>query len=165
MCHFLAVGHVYTASLKRQHVAHHVEVLLMLFIVVCRNFAQEIILISLCIVKLKGFVKILPKRNWKIYDFSYGVPWAFSFTQYISVGISSSMISKRQKLVTANTFTSNHHCTSNNKMAQQPSTLNLLLVGCCANLKFFIEMWSSHFHKLKLADTGLNNVIEKYQFP
>ena len=148
MCHFLAIGHVHTASLKRQHVAHHVKVMLMLFIVVCRNFAQEIILISLCIVKLKGFVKILPKRNWKIYGFSYGVPWEFSFNQYISVGIYSSMSSKRQKLVKANTFTSNHHCKSNNKMAQRPSTLHLLLIGCCANMTFFIEMWSSHFWEI-----------------
>ena len=148
MCRFLAVGHVYTESLKRQHVSHPVEVLSMLFIAVCRNFAQEIILISWSIVKVKGFVKILPKRNWKIYGFSYGVPWAFSFTQYISVGIYSSMSSKRQNLVTTNKFTSNQHCTSNKKMAQQTSTLHILLIGCCANMTFFIEMWSSHFWEI-----------------
>ena len=70
---------MYIAFVKRQHVAHYVEALLMLSLVACSILAKGIILFGLSFPKVKGVVKIFEVGIGKYY-FSYGVPRAFSFT-------------------------------------------------------------------------------------
>ena len=54
---------MYIASIKCQHVAHNVEALLMLFLVVYTNLAKGNILIGLSVPKANGAVKIFPNRK------------------------------------------------------------------------------------------------------
>ena len=125
---------LYISYVKCWYVAHHVESILVLFLVVFSTLAKGIVLIGLIISKFKGLSRLYQKGIDKK---SYRFPQAFSSTLSIYGIVSASSSDKRKNCIELNTFLYYHQWMSTGKPDQYPHTLHPCTSAAASNPYFY----------------------------